>query len=109
MKAKVKALTLQKLESTGLTAARTISALLTKVIETPLEPKFRRVPWFAGKPAYMRIAPATGALALLMSLGWVKETAEDGTVSLALPESAPLEAIKATVAEIKAAEDGGLF
>lgn len=138
VKSKIKALTLQKAEDIGLGAARTIAALLSKVrcmrgchfrllsptsverhpphslspllqvVESPGEAKYRRVPWAAGKAAYQRIAPAAGALALLTSLGWVKETDDAGTW-LSLPSAAPLDLLSVAIAEIRAAEEGGRF
>ncbi len=113
---KVAALAMQKAEDIGLTAARTIAALLGKVLEAPAEAKFRRVPWAAGKAAYMRIMPASAGLPLLVTLGWTKEQlpAAEGSAELApflvLQEAAiNLPLLQATVQNINESIASGAF
>jgi hypothetical protein len=106
---KVKALTVQKAEDIGLTAARTIALLLGKVLEAPAEAKFRKIPWVQGKPAHARIAPASAGLGLLLAVGWQREKDAEGSDALVLPDAAPLDLLKAAAADIQKAIDSGAF
>jgi hypothetical protein len=108
IKANVGALTLQKSEDIGLTAAKTIALLLGKVLDAPGDAKFRRIPWVVGKAAHARIAPASAGIGLLLASGWVRE-GDGADVALVLPADANLDLVRAAAADIAAAVDGGKF
>ena len=97
---KVNALTMQKLDSIGMTAANFVKLILANVLKAPSEDKFRRVPWFRGKKAFDSIMPAPAGLPLLETCGWKIEEAADGTATLVLHASVDLALAAFAVEEI---------
>jgi hypothetical protein len=111
MKKFVAALTAQKTEGIGLTAAQTVATLSKRIADAPADPKLRTLPWVAGKAAFGRIAPARAGLALMLAIGWRKEdgaAAEDCTLRMP-DEAVRVELLRATAAEVEAAVRDGKF
>jgi thiol-disulfide isomerase/thioredoxin len=106
----VKAFTFQRVGGAGRAAADVLQKILTNIVASPADPKFRTLK-LSSKALQDKVLPAQGGLAFLTAVGFARDDSDAaGGPVLRLDEGAiNLDLLKGAVKELDAALTGGAF
>jgi UBX domain-containing protein 1/4 len=106
----VKAFTFQRVGGAGRAAADVLQKILTNIVASPADPKFRTLK-LSSKALQDKVLPAQGGLAFLTAVGFARDDSDAaGGPVLRLDEGAiNMDLLKGAVKELDAALTGGAF